>query len=175
MHLIKKIFILIILLTFPFYAKTNTLIDSTSNKKQDDFSHLHLQVTAGLCECFSLGIGYNFDKNNALQIKKHGLLLGDRATGLAWGLKYTYSFQSKIFIKNISITTSIVNSTSLAKTTNNSDRFVEGGAIEIVTSREKNFSLGVSLQYEFGIVISKILDKEVYVLPSLKIGLNYNF
>ncbi len=141
----------------------------------ESISRIHFQATIGLCEYLSYGIGYNFNKNNALLIKRHGMVLGDVAMGGAWGLKYTYSFQSKIFIKNISITASLINELSLDKTTYNRDRFVKGGAIEIATSRKKDFDSGIVFQYEIGISVSKILDREIHVLPNFKIGLNYNF
>lgn len=174
MHVIEKIWILIFLMTFPFYAKTNSLIDSTSSKKQDDFSHFHLQMTVGLCEYFSLGIGYNFDKNNSIMITSGGVIIGNGHLGGGYGIKYTYSYESDIIFKNISVLILPLKDITLDRNSYNKEIFIKGMACEITTERKKVYDKWIVFQYEVGLLMTKCLQEKINFWPIIKIGFNIN-
>ncbi|MFH0735678.1 MAG: hypothetical protein V1773_13415 [bacterium] len=141
----------------------------------ETISRIHFQMTIGLSEFLSLGIGYNFDKNNAIIIKNTGVVLGHGYLGGGYGLKYTYSLKSSYIIKNISLTATALDRITVDENQYNRNKLFKGWALEISTERGKNFYSWFILQYEFGIMLTKYLDNRINVLPNFKIGFNINF
>ncbi|MFH0736819.1 MAG: hypothetical protein V1773_18460 [bacterium] len=141
-------------------------------------SRIFTQLTIGLCDFLSLGTGYYFDVQNSLMIKYQSVsaskgILPNAENAIS--LKYTYSFDSKIFIKNVSLTTIGIFRHKGQEWEIPNTTFFQGYGAAITTGTKKKLDSGFSFVFDAGIMGTQIINGEFNIWPVLAIGVNFNF
>lgn len=151
-------------------------IDEVTGLEEVNIRRVFARLNFGIADLLSFNLGYNFNKKNALSLLlstvwlKGGFFVPN--SGLGVGLKYTYSFNSKLFLKNVSVSSLLLTNTSEAGA---SSALIKGGMVELALGNQKDFDSGFSFIYELGVMASKSSISKILVMPSIKIGTNFNF
>ncbi len=156
--------------------KTNSEAIDASEIQEEKISRVFARLNFGIADLLAFNLGYNFNKKNALSLLlstvwlKGGFFVPNSGSGV--GLKYTYSFNSKLFLKNVSVSSLLLTNTSEAGASSN---LFKGGMVELTMGNQKDFDGGFSFIYELGVMATKSSISKILVMPSIKIGTNFNF
>lgn len=143
------------------------------------------QITLGACELMGISAGYSFNSKNILMLRLSlGVLLkpatGSDAIATAGntiGIKYIHIFNEKGFVNAINLGIAAFYSISASYTSYPIDTFVKGYMIEATVGKKAPVSGQSKFEfiYEAGGIITRIKGHELRFLPSIKLGMNYNF
>ena len=164
---------------FKIGANYNFAVNTFSKPEDDKLqSRIFAQSSIGICDFLSFGAGFNFDAQNSLMGKYQSVSASDGIlpnAENAISLKYTYSFESKIFIKNFSITTIGILRHKEQEWEIPNTTFFQGYGAAVTTGTKKKLDSGFSFTFDAGMMGTQIINGEFHLWPILTAGVNFNF
>lgn len=187
---ILLVLIVTILNTKFLFSQTNFSKDSSyfNNMNNFDFNtnqrSVFLFSSIGLIEILSLGVGYQVTENFSLALKWSGTWIGsgeilpNSASG--YGIKLSYHkpflFFNSVTFGYIIYFKSTLDWESIKQPWNlGYEPFIKGQYFDLNIGRETINESGFNFFWAIGFSVSAAKEANILYVPSLKIGLNYDF